>query len=280
MHLFTEVIICTPKYPEQLVTNLRQNSAPVRGQEKGDSRLSTDQKQKQKDPSKQLNITLFMPILLGGIIALGIAASSIIDVPKAKAADRSWGNVDLAKKVIENVAPIVSDVKPDDTAPLVIAANDFIQKPMVVETQITPDPPAPKPALKPVIKQNKPSVKPVVNTTKSQNLNVDLAITDSSHRFPYGYCTYYVSQKRIVPWSGNAGTWLNGAKAFGFETGDAPRVGAIMVTSEGGYAGHVAYVEAVNGDEVTISEMNYSGFGRITSRTISASYRVIKGYIY
>ncbi|MBU1167237.1 LysM peptidoglycan-binding domain-containing protein [Patescibacteria group bacterium] len=100
------------------------------------------------------------------------------------------------------------------------------------------------------------------------------------NRFPWGWCTWYVAQKRgDVSWRGNAGTWLNGARGSGRSTGKVPAVGAIMVTSESGY-GHVAYVEAVNGDKITVSEMNYRGFGVVSSRTVSAKSRVIKGYVY
>ena len=102
----------------------------------------------------------------------------------------------------------------------------------------------------------------------------------AGHRFPYGYCTWYVAQKRYVPWSGNAGTWLYHAKAAGYATGRAPRVGSIMVTTENRYYGHVALVEKVSGDTITISEMNYAGFAKRSSRTLSASSRAIKGFIY
>jgi surface antigen len=102
----------------------------------------------------------------------------------------------------------------------------------------------------------------------------------SGHGFPYGYCTWYVAQKRYVPWSGNAGTWLYHAKAAGYATGRAPKVGAIMVTTENRYYGHVALVEKVNGDSVTVSEMNYAGFARRSTRVLSASSRAIKGFIY
>lgn len=102
----------------------------------------------------------------------------------------------------------------------------------------------------------------------------------AGHRFPYGYCTWYVAQKRFVPWSGNAGTWLYHAKAQGYATGRAPRVGAIMVTTENRYYGHVALVEKVSGDTVTVSEMNYAGFAKRSTRTLSASSRAIKGFIY
>ncbi len=100
------------------------------------------------------------------------------------------------------------------------------------------------------------------------------------HRFPYGYCTWFVAQKRHVPWGGNAGAWLANAKASGYKTGKAPAVGSIVVTTENRYYGHVAYVEKVSGSTITISEMNYAGWGKTTRRTLDKSSRVIRGYIY
>ncbi|PJA85187.1 MAG: hypothetical protein CO143_02510 [Candidatus Moranbacteria bacterium CG_4_9_14_3_um_filter_45_14] len=102
----------------------------------------------------------------------------------------------------------------------------------------------------------------------------------TGHRFPYGYCTWYVASKRFVPWGGNAGTWLYNAKASGYKTGRAPAVGAIMVTTENRFYGHVAIVEKVSGDTITVSEMNYTGWARTDRRTLSASSRFIKGFIY
>jgi surface antigen/LysM repeat protein len=101
----------------------------------------------------------------------------------------------------------------------------------------------------------------------------------SGHRFPYGYCTWYVAQRRFVPWGGNAGTWIYHAKAGGYQTGKTPRVGAIIVTAESWW-GHVGVVEGVSGGSVTISEMNYKGWAKVDRRTISTGSRVIKGYIY
>ncbi|MFZ5982322.1 MAG: LysM peptidoglycan-binding domain-containing protein [Patescibacteria group bacterium] len=101
----------------------------------------------------------------------------------------------------------------------------------------------------------------------------------TGHSFPYGYCTWYVAQRKYVPWGGNAGTWLYRAKAMGYATGKSPRAGSIIVTSESWW-GHVGIVEKVSGDSVTISEMNYKGWAKKSSRTISSKSRVIKGYIY
>jgi hypothetical protein len=86
-----------------------------------------------------------------------------------------------------------------------------------------------------------------------------------------GNCTWYVATKRAVPnhW-GNAKYWLSRARAAGYATGAIPVPGAIAQTTAG-WAGHVAYVEAVQGDNVLVSEMNYRGLYRIDQRWAPAS---------
>jgi surface antigen/LysM repeat protein len=102
----------------------------------------------------------------------------------------------------------------------------------------------------------------------------------TGHKFPYGYCTWYVAQKRYVPWSGNAGTWLYNARSMGYKTGRTPAVGAIMVTTENRYYGHVAVVEKILGGSIIVSEMNYRAWGKVDRREISLSSRAIKGFVY
>jgi len=100
------------------------------------------------------------------------------------------------------------------------------------------------------------------------------------NRFAFGYCTWYVANKRYIPWLGNAIDWWPNARAYGFAEGQAPKVGAVMVTRESGY-GHVAYVEAVNGDgSWLVSEMNFVGWDRVSSRTISPGQVPLVGFIY
>ena len=60
---------------------------------------------------------------------------------------------------------------------------------------------------------------------------------------------------------GDAHSWAQSARNNGFITGQRPTPGAIVVYQSGtagirGWRGHVAYVEAVNGDYMTISESN------------------------
>ena len=100
-----------------------------------------------------------------------------------------------------------------------------------------------------------------------------------SHSFPWGQCTWYVAQRRYVPWSGHAKTWLYKAQQYGFATGAAPKPGAIVQTREGGYYGHVAFVEAVSGSYITVSEMHL-GYGIRKVRTLHVNDWRIVGYIY
>lgn len=97
-----------------------------------------------------------------------------------------------------------------------------------------------------------------------------------------GQCTWYVNYKRPgLPNSmGNGGQYLSNARAKGLSTGSIARPGALIVTTENAYYGHVAYVESVSGSNVTITEMNYAGPYIVTRRTLSVNDPVIKGYVY
>jgi LysM repeat protein len=103
-----------------------------------------------------------------------------------------------------------------------------------------------------------------------------------NNKFPVGWCTYYVATKRNVTWTGDAGYWYQNAAAQGYAVGPTPKVGAIMVTWES-WAGHVAYVEAVNPDgSWVVSEMNWVAFDVIDERTIKPGQlgsRLV-GFIY
>ena len=103
-----------------------------------------------------------------------------------------------------------------------------------------------------------------------------------NNKFPVGWCTYYVATKRNVTWLGDAGYWYQNAASQGYQVGPTPRVGAIMVTWES-WAGHVAYVEAVNPDgSWMVSEMNWVAFDVIDERTIKPGQLGSKlvGFIY
>ena len=92
--------------------------------------------------------------------------------------------------------------------------------------------------------------------------------SSAGNTYYYGYCTFYAKSRRpdLPNNLGNADTWVARAAAQGIATGSAPRVGAI-----GQQGMHVVYVESVNGDgTVTVSEMNFQGWGVTSSRTVPA----------
>jgi surface antigen len=102
----------------------------------------------------------------------------------------------------------------------------------------------------------------------------------AGNRFAFGNCTYYVYDRRQVPWQGDAWAWYGNAQAMGFPTGQSPRPGSIMVTWESGY-GHVAYVESVNPDgSWVVAEMNWVAFNTVDRRLIQPGGVPLIGFIY
>lgn len=139
---------------------------------------------------------------------------------------------------------------------------------------VPPKPKTPKFALASVSKNDNYDVN-TVNT-----LVGDTHPPAHSHQFPWGQCTYYVALKRFIPWVGDAKNWLKNAAAYGYSTGKTPAVGSIVITTENRRYGHSAYVEAIDGDKITISEMNFVGLGIKSVRILSVNSPVIRGYIY
>lgn len=249
------IIICTPVKLEEHGQGEKQKN------KKSNLLIKTN---------KQFTHSLSHAKWVGGFVALFLLVIAGFVPLEVHAADRSWGNIDLAKKVIDNVSPVISENKTENTAAsLVFASDEFLQKPLVVETIVTKVEKS-----KPVVVRSK-AIRQIAQPSKNVGISTD------ARSFPYGYCTYYVAQKRNITWSGNANAWLSNAAAQGYAIGQTPQVGAIVSTAEGGWTGHVAMVDAVNGDgTITISEMNFKGFGVISSRTIPISYGRILGYIY
>ena len=129
-------------------------------------------------------------------------------------------------------------------------------------------------AERPVPVQQAPvsTTKAVSRATAATKAVVTSAPRGSSggNTYSRGYCTWYAKNRRpdLPNNLGNANTWVSRASAQGIPTGSAPQAGAI-----GQQGNHVVYVERVNGDgTVTVSEMNYAGFGVVSSRTVPASY--------
>lgn len=76
--------------------------------------------------------------------------------------------------------------------------------------------------------------------------------------FPRGQCTHHVWTKTFVPKWNNATDWKWQAQRDGWNVSKTPTAGSIAWR-----VGHVAYVVAVDGSKVKISEANYNGRGSV-----------------
>lgn len=127
---------------------------------------------------------------------------------------------------------------------------------------------------------------------RANNRNVAYVAVRSTvyagNKYAYGYCTWYAYNRRAElgrvigsNW-GNASTWAPYARSAGFRVDKTPLPGAVFQTAAGWFgAGHVGIVERVNPDgSFVTSEMNYGGWNRISSRTISAAEAGQYNYIH
>ncbi len=105
--------------------------------------------------------------------------------------------------------------------------------------------------------------------------------------YDYGYCTWWAAYRRAqigrpVPSNlGNASTWKVLAQRAGLSVGNSPATGAVIWTPPRDYYGHVGFVESVDADgTVHVSEMNVVGWGRVSTKTLTADEAAAYSYIY
>ncbi len=103
----------------------------------------------------------------------------------------------------------------------------------------------------------------------STNTREDIVIIHPSYEYfgygndngyAYGNCTWWAKYMRpdLPSNLGNANMWAYNARNRGYAVDNTPSAGAVFQTSAG-WAGHVGYVESVNGDgSITVTEMNYN----------------------
>ncbi len=197
-----------------------------------------------------------------------------------------------AEKAPEKPAPVYVDVQLGDTLSAIadryqtsyvriFDANEQIANPDVIDVGQRFRIPDPSEQLPDRVLPAAPEVQAAVQSAVSSSpvqarLSQSARGSSAGNTYGYGWCTWYAKQMRpdLPNNLGNGGQWVANARAQGIPTGAVPRAGAIAEQS-----GHVAYVEAVNGDQVTVSEMGYNYQpGTVTRRTVSAS--TFWGYIY
>lgn len=220
-------------------------------------------------------VSLFGYLLLG----IGVFAITASEIPNGQ-------DVLVQKSNLEQLTPHVVDTIKliSDTHKIVLAKEEAARSKPVAVRNTTPRTRvasastvrAPTAPVTPAPVVNNPSGKVLASSKNTSEAYT--AVKEGSHVFPAGQCTRYVATKMVIPWNGNASTWLNKAEEFGYETSESPKQGSVIVTNEGRY-GHVAVVEEVKGDSVVISEMNYAGWGKTSTREIPLDSAKIKGFI-
>ena len=121
----------------------------------------------------------------------------------------------------------------------------------------------------------------------------------AANPYSQGQCTWWAYERLTQMCGaepgvirGNAGGWYDNCVSSGYSRGAEPRVGAIVCWNNGfgNDTGHVAVVEAVYSDHITISEYNWAVskgystadvyFSNINRASSQKPNRHLKGYIY
>lgn len=82
----------------------------------------------------------------------------------------------------------------------------------------------------------------------------------------------YQAYGRMPYWGGhgNANQWPASARADGIPTGNTPKVGSVAI-SMNGYYGHAMWVEAVNGNQIYVSQYNYDLAGHYSEMWVNGA---------
>ncbi|WP_288272774.1 CHAP domain-containing protein [uncultured Bifidobacterium sp.] len=102
---------------------------------------------------------------------------------------------------------------------------------------------------------------------------------DYGNAYAAGQCTWWAYERRkqmgigTPSYLGNGGDWASTAPSYGLRVDNVPQVGAALSFPPGQEGasipwGHVAVVESVGANSVTISESNVAGLYTITYRTL------------
>jgi surface antigen len=112
-------------------------------------------------------------------------------------------------------------------------------------------------------------------------LLVSSSSADSNH-FYQGYCTWDAAEQAhsawgvFPPWYGDAGDWIDGARASGWHLSSQPQANSIIAMPPddqgSGPLGHVGWVLGIEDDNTTVDvrSMNWTGRGVITMHQVQA----------
>lgn len=99
-------------------------------------------------------------------------------------------------------------------------------------------------------------------------------------------CVIYVRNETDIlsaACHGEAADCFSQAQSAGYSTGNAPRIGSVIVFDRGSgdlSIGHVGIVTGINGTNVTMQDSNWVAYHTIGNHTVDVSGYSIAGYIY
>jgi surface antigen len=108
----------------------------------------------------------------------------------------------------------------------------------------------------------------------------------ASNHFDPGYCTWDAAEQAhsawgiFPPWYGDAGDWIDAARASGWDVSSTPEAHSIVAMPRGvqgsGSLGHVGWVIAIEDDGVTVEvrSMNWNGRGQVTVHELVADGQI------
>lgn len=180
----------------------------------------------------------------------------------------------IQKEESKEKKPVLYTIKRGDTLSAIAKAHRVPLERLWAANKQLDDPNVIKPSDKLVVpdKDDKLKARPFpkraivkAGLNSSQSSPPSGGYSSSGNTYDRGWCTWYAKEMRpdLPNRMGNAWKWPSSARAAGFAVGSTPRAGAI-----GQYGNHVVYVESVNSNGTfNLSEMNYEGFGVVSSRS-------------
>jgi surface antigen len=96
--------------------------------------------------------------------------------------------------------------------------------------------------------------------------------TSGTNPYIYGFCTWWVAEEKGI-------TQIWGDAKYWPVNSSIPTAGAIIVTYENRYYGHVGIIREINGTQVKIEEMNYVGWNRVSTRIVDYRTLPVKGFL-
>ena len=195
---------------------------------------------------------------------------SVVEEETSKLEDTTVNEVLDTDTKIEDVheEPKVEDYKDEASVveTLVVEEKHDEVKPDEIVTEDV------KPSETPIEVKDNSNVEPIVEQPKEELVVEETKpvltnpINDKTNTYPIGQCTWGV--KSLADWVGNywgnANQWGDSARKAGYQTGNVPMVGSVIVFPnsiyEGVNYGHVAYVTNVYDDgTIEVLESNYNG---------------------